>query len=203
MQTARMPQAGKGRRWRLLGMAPLLMLVGCQSMSRGGNGALIGGTGGAVLGNAVAKAAGGSRTAGTVIGGALGAITGAAVGDSIDQTERQAEARGAAHAINQQNIARAPSVDEVIELSRRGVSEQNIINQIHSTRAVYQLTNNDLIRMQQNFVPDRVVSTMQGTSPVVVAPQQRIFQPVYVERQPILVAPPPRPVGVGFHYHGH
>jgi hypothetical protein len=197
MQTARTPQAG---RWRLLGLTPLLFLVGCQGLSRGGNGALIGGTGGAVLGNAVAKAAGGSRTAGTVIGGALGAITGAAVGDSIDQTERQAEARGAANVINQQNAARAPSIDEVIQMSRSGVQEQNIINQIHSTRAVYQLTSNDVIRMQQNFVPDRVISAMQGTSAVAPA---RVYQaaPVYVERAPAVYVAPPRPVGVGFHYH--
>ena len=76
MQTAQMPQAGKGRYVRLVCLAPLLFLVGCSGASRSGNGALIGGGAGAVAGNVIAKAAGGDRTLGTILGGAAGALLG-------------------------------------------------------------------------------------------------------------------------------
>jgi hypothetical protein len=78
-------------------------------------------------------------------------------------------------------------------MSKSGVSEQNIVNQISSTRAVYNLSSTDLVKMQQNFVPDRVIATMQGTTAVV--PGQRVYQaaPVtYIEQAPVVA----RPVGV-------
>ena len=93
MQTAHMPQAAKWGRWKLLGIVPLMLLAGCQSSS--GTGALVGGGAGALLGNGIAKATGGSRTAGTAIGGILGAVGGAVVGDGMDQQRAKGRAEGA------------------------------------------------------------------------------------------------------------
>lgn len=182
MQTARTSQAAGRGRWKLLGLMPLLILAGCQS--RSGTGALVGGGAGALLGNAVAKATGGSRTAGTAIGGMLGAVGGAVVGDHVDQTERRAEAQGRAHALAQQNSLRAPTLQDIASLSRSGTPDGVIINQIHTTGATYPtLSVQDIQYLQENAVSSTVIQVMQATS-VPRAPQ-RVYSahpaPVYVE----------------------
>lgn len=195
MQTARTPQAaGRGLR-KLLSLAPLLLLVGCQS--RAGTGALVGGGAGALLGNAVAKATGGSRTAGTAIGGMIGAVGGAIAGDSVDQTEKRAEARGQAMAMAQRNAQRAPTIPDIVQMSRGGLTDAVIINQIRTTGATYpNLSSQDVTFMHQEGVSSAVIAEMQG------APQQRVYtaQPVTLVRPaPVYVEEPP-PVRAGFYY---
>jgi hypothetical protein len=187
----------------VVALLPLAFSVGCSGASRSTNGALIGGGAGALIGNGLAKAAGGSRTAGTALGGVAGAIGGAVLGDSIDQTERRAEERGRAEAVAYQNAARAPTIDDVISLSRQGVQESVIIGQIRSTNAVYQLTPYDLQRMHSNGVPATVINAMQAGPPPV---GRRVYtevpvQPVTVIERPVYVGPPPPSASVGFHYH--
>src|SRR5205085_3837111 len=129
-----------------LAVLPLALLSGCQTAE--GTGAVAGGAGGAVLGNLIAKAAHGSRTAGTVIGGAVGAIGGALVGNKVDRADaraRQAEAQAAAASAQP-----ALSVPDVVQLSQQGVTPTVIINQIRTTGSGYHLTSADLVYLPQN-----------------------------------------------------
>ena len=67
-----------------------LVLAGC-GMSKTGQGALIGGGGGAALG-AIIGALAGNAAIGTAIGGAVGAGAGAIIGKKMDKAKKEAEA---------------------------------------------------------------------------------------------------------------
>ena len=67
-----------------------LVLAGC-GMSKTGQGALIGGGGGAALG-AIIGALAGNTAIGTAIGGAVGAGAGAIIGKKMDKAKKEAEA---------------------------------------------------------------------------------------------------------------
>ena len=67
-----------------------LVLTGC-GMSKTGQGALIGGGGGAALG-AIIGALAGNAAIGTAIGGAVGAGAGAIIGKKMDKAKKEAEA---------------------------------------------------------------------------------------------------------------
>ena len=67
-----------------------LVLAGC-GMSKTGQGALIGGGGGAALG-AIIGALAGNAAIGTAIGGAVGAGAGASIGKKMDKAKKEAEA---------------------------------------------------------------------------------------------------------------
>lgn len=74
----------------LIGTTLILILLagvlGCETHT--GNGALIGGAGGAALGAAVGSHSHGRAGAGALVGGAIGAIGGAIVGNEMDRAER-------------------------------------------------------------------------------------------------------------------
>lgn len=60
--------------------------VGCETHT--GNGALLGGAGGALAGAAIGSHSNGRAGAGALVGGAIGAIGGAVVGNEVDRQER-------------------------------------------------------------------------------------------------------------------
>jgi uncharacterized protein YcfJ len=66
----------------------MTMLVGCATWNKLDNtekGAIIGGTSGAVVGNAV----GGRGAGGTLLGGAVGAVGGGLIGREMDRNDRR------------------------------------------------------------------------------------------------------------------
>jgi hypothetical protein len=66
----------------------VFLLTGCSSwnsLNGTQKGAIIGGTGGAVLGNTTS----GGRTSGTLIGGAAGAVGGGLIGRELDRRDRR------------------------------------------------------------------------------------------------------------------
>lgn len=156
--------------------------AGCENMSNTAKGGLIGGGTGAGLG----ALAGGGK--GALIGGLAGGLIGGAVGNDMDQHEkRQLETRVA---VAESQPRRPPlGVFDVIQLSREGMNEDVLVNQIRSTGSTFQLSTEDVRALQQNGVSSRVIIEMQNRPPVA----RRI---IYREPPPIYYAPPP-PVGVG------
>jgi hypothetical protein len=53
------------------------------------------------------------------------------------------------------------SVDDVIALSRKGLSPRIIIRQMANSNAIFDLTANDLIRLTDNGVSEEIISAMQ------------------------------------------
>jgi Glycine zipper len=168
----------------LLVILPGLMLTGCSSMSNTDAGILGGGAIGAATGAIVGKALG-NTGAGALIGAGAGAVTGGLIGNAEDKKEIR-DAKIAA--VNARNMG----MTDVAQLSKNGVSEGVIIEQIRTSGVVYNLSSTDLIWLKEQGVSDRVIYEMQATA--TRYPGRYYRQPVYV------VDPPPVAVGVGFGY---
>jgi hypothetical protein len=190
-----------GRTWRLLlggAILPIFLSTGCAGTNNTTGGAIAGtaiGAGtGAIIGHAIGGRCG--EGAGALIGGGVGLATGAVVGNSIDQkNEKKAEQQAAAAQAEVQS--HWPSLAEIQQMSASGTGDNIIINQIRATHAVYRLSANDILWLQQNGVHDAVISEMQATA-------TRVPQRVIVEGAPpppgVVVVEPAPVVGVGFGY---
>lgn len=157
------------------------LATGCETAT--GRGALIGGGAGAGIG----ALAGGPR--GAVIGAATGALVGGAVGNDMDRHDRIEKDRRLASAEAQAaaNAQPAMGMADVIQMTREGMDQNVIINQIRSTNSSFILSVEDLRMLQANNVSPRVIEEMQMRRPAT-----RVVQPRYV------YPPPPGPyVGVG------
>jgi hypothetical protein len=177
----------------IFGIAPFT--TGCSSMSHTGEGALAGGAIGAGTGALISKATGGSAGTGAVVGGLVGAVAGGAIGNEQDQREKQAlQARAAA--------AGQMGVFDVIQWTKAGRSEDEIINQIRATNSTFVLSAEDISGLKANNVGDRVIAEMQYRRPgmyrhgYVVAPPPPPPGYMVVEPTPAYVVAPPPTVGV-------
>ena len=171
--------------------------LGCASPYRSDQGALVGGLTGAGLGALVGNAVG-STGAGAAIGAGVGALSGAAVGGALDDIE--AQNRAEIEARLGRPAPGAVTTDDVIAMSRAGVSEEIIANHVRSHGLARPLQAADLIFLQQQGVSPGVVAAMQA--PPAVQPV------VYQQAQPVLVAAPPPywgppPCYYRPHYHHH
>jgi hypothetical protein len=151
--------------WMLAVTVLSLMASGCKSPYYADQGALAGGLGGAGLGALIGSATG-HAGAGAAIGAAAGAITGGAVGGALDDIDAKNRAQIAAATHHPPS---AVSVNDVVALSRSGVDEQLIVNQLASNGLQRPLQANDVIYLQQNGVSPRVIGVMQQTR--VAAPE--------------------------------
>jgi hypothetical protein len=172
---------GRFRKYALAGtFASVLLATGCDTAA--GTGLLAGGA----LGTGIGALAGGRR--GALAGGLIGAAAGGVGGALVDANkEKKAEQNAAA-----QVAARAPSLEDVVRLTQSGVADAQIIDQIRTCGAVYHLTSDQLIYLNQNGVHTAVVTELQATA-------YRTPRRIYVEQPPppvVFVEPaPPPPIG--------
>lgn len=158
MKGARFCGARTMRRfWVVVGVA--VLACGCQTMSgteKGiAGGGLIGGTAGAIIGKQMGNTAGGA-----LIGAGLGALAGGLTGNEIDKAEARSTAQVQAA---QYQAARPPlTVSDVATLAQQHVSDDLILNQIHSTHSRYRLSAQDIMWLKQNGVSDTVIREMQN-----------------------------------------
>jgi hypothetical protein len=172
----------------------LLMIVssGCSTMSHTDKGVLtggaLGGIGGALVGSAV-----GRPGAGAAIGAGLGAVAGGVTGSAVDRAEARADRADARAAATAAANQRPPlALHEIVAMTRNGVSDTIIINEIRQSGSTYRLTPDDIIWLKQQGVGDAVVAEMQRR-PVYAAPV------TYVRPRYVVIEEPP-PVSVGFSY---
>lgn len=160
-----------------------VLLGGCNSPYRSDQGALFGGLTGAGLGALVGNSLG-NTGAGAAIGAGVGAVSGAAVGGSLDEIEARNRAEIEAR-LGRPAPAGAVTIDDVVAMTRAGVSEDVIVNHIQNHGMAAPLRASDLIMLQQQRVSPRVVQTMQAPPApgAYVAPA-----PVYVD--PYAYPPP-------------
>jgi len=126
--------------------------------------------------------------AGAAIGGVVGAIAGSVLGNAEDQRSRAYYAQRQQQIYAQQQYRQTQSVglDDVIAMSRSGVSDQVIITAIQQRGLPQQLAVNDIVYLSQNGVSDNVIHSMQqltsgcGGAPVVVARPN----PVVIQSRP-------------------
>ncbi len=175
-------------------------------------GVALGAIGGAIAGGLIGDH-NNKAGAGAAIGGALGAVAGGVLGNASDKERAAAQQRyyydqqqRQSYQIQQQVIQTqsAVSTNDVVAMSRSGLSESVIINQIQQRGVQQQLQVADIIALHQQGVTEPVIAMMQqarvGSAPMVVAspPVQYVTPaPVIVEQHYVVphYAPPSR------HYH--
>jgi surface antigen len=173
----------------------LFLHSGCSSMSNTDKGVLTGGALGATAGGLIGGSHG-KAAPGAFLGGALGAVAGGLTGNAIDKSEQRAEARAVAAASATAPAAQpALSLQDVVELTRSGSSDDVIINQVRLSGAVYQLRTEDLLYLQNNGVREPVIRELQATG---YRQPRRVYTAVPVAQPVYVYPPPPPPVGVGF-----
>ena len=145
--------------WMLAATVLSFMASGCKSPYYADQGALAGGLGGAGFGALIGSATG-HTGAGAAIGAAAGAITGGAVGGALDDIDAKNRAQIAAATHHPPS---AVSVNDVVALSRSGIDEQLIVNQLASNGLQRPLQANDVIYLQQNGVSPHIIGVMQQT----------------------------------------
>lgn len=124
-------------------------------------GALFGGLLGAGTGAIVGNAAG-NTLAGTAIGAGVGALAGTAIGDSLDEMEARNRAM-IAQQLGREIPRGAVTYEDVIAMTKAGVAEELIVNQIRINGMVRPPTSDDIISLQQAGVSVNVIKAMQET----------------------------------------
>lgn len=177
------------------------------------SGTFLGGAMGAITGAII----GGRHHAGqdALIGAGVGAVTGNLLGRSKDRTDEQRAAAGQA-AVNQMNAqaaATAVTDNDLVQMTRAGVSEDVIISTMRSRGTRMDLSPQSLIALRQQGVGDRVILAAQqvGAAPGYYAGAPAYGPTVVSEVPPppsVIVAPAyrpyyyyPRPYYYGYHYY--
>lgn len=187
-------------------------------------GGLIGAGGGALVGSAFGGKSGGNRGENALIGAGVGLLGGALIGNAVDRADQRQVAAGNAVAFqanqqvatqNAQLAAQAVTNQDLVEMTRAGLSEEVIINTIRSRGSRIDTSPTSLVFMKQSGVSDRVVMAAQSASPPAPVMTSAAYPgpiainappPVIVAPAPVYYAPPPviRVYG-GYpgHYHHH
>lgn len=200
---------------------PTILTPSVYGQSRTGQGAVVGGATGAVIGGIIGHQ-NHETPEGALIGGAVGAIAGGLIGRAQDNhiaqdryNQQQAYNQGR-YAQQQAVLASGVSMSDVVSMSRSGLSEQLIISHINTKGVQRRPEVSEIIAMHQQGVSDYVISAMQNAplATQVVAPYpapQVVTQPstVIVREQPVYYSTPIitetyyRPVPVYGHGHSH
>jgi hypothetical protein len=131
--------------------------------------------------------ASGNAGAGAAIGAGIGALSGAVVGSELDAIEAQNRAQIEAQ-LGRQLRAGAVSTEEVVMMSQNGVDEELIVNHIRANGMIQPPNSGDLIYLNQQGVPTRVIAAMQ--------------EPPRVRKETVVVREPRPPVVVHEHVYG-
>lgn len=166
----------------LLTLASLLTLVSpASAQSHRSGGAALGGVAGAIAGGIIGHQ-NDETPEGALIGGAIGAIAGGVLGNAKDhQAARdqhyQYRIWRQQQQLNQQHARRdmgLVTMNDVVRLSRSGVSESVIINHIQNRGVERRPETHDIISLHQQGVSETVITAMQrcpaGRPPAVAAP---------------------------------
>ena len=176
-------------------------------------GAVTGGLAGAIAGGLIGDH-NDEAGAGAAIGGVLGAVAGGIFGNAKDKENRYQREQRQYYQQQQQAVVAQTSVSvaDVVSMSRSGLSETVIINQIQSRGVQSQPQVSDIIAMHGQGVSERVLSAMQQASTgsqrvaraavPARAPVRRVYTPapVYVEEHVVL---PHYPAPHFYHHFDH
>ena len=179
----------------LIMMAGAVLSSGCSSMNNTERGALGGGAFGAAVGAlADSKHPGTGAAIGALAGGTIGGLA----GNAADQDERRIKQ---AQAYAAQPVQGPLNLQDIVDMVRRGLSDDVVRNQIRASGTRYNLAPTDVSWLHDNGVSDAVIKEMQNTMYRRGGPRA-----VYVDQgyDPVVVVPPPRPVygpSFGFGYY--
>ena len=151
-------------------LSGLLLAAGGGCQSNAGTGALIGGAAGAGIGAIAGKQSHGKTVNGALIGGAVGAIGGGLIGNEMDKKE----ARDRERAYDRDRDYPPPprragrydapvTREDVIDWTRRGDRDEQIIDRIDRSRSVFYLSSRDENQLRDAGVSEEVIRAMKDT----------------------------------------
>lgn len=151
-----------------------------SAQSRTKDGATVGGIAGAVIGGIIGKQ-NDETPEGVLIGGAVGALTGGLLGKQQDDQlarqryyQQQAYQQQAYYAqqqrqyVQQQQVAQQQatpagiSANDIVQLTKSGLSETLILNQLQSRGVDRRLEVSEIIALHQQGVSDNILTAMQS-----------------------------------------
>jgi hypothetical protein len=161
----------------LIGSLMLGPVVGCESLPGGEHkqtqGAVIGGVAGAAAGALIAK---NNRILGALIGGALGAGGGWLIGSQVEKADKKddavkADRRARDNPVTAEEARRATTadinndgyvtMDEVVAMSKAGLSDDEMIDRLDRTDQFFELTKEQEDYLTDHGVSRKVVTAMR------------------------------------------
>jgi uncharacterized protein YcfJ len=146
----------------------ILLNTGCQSnKTRVAEGAVIGGLLGGAAGGIIGNQSGNAGM-GAGIGIAAGAVTGAIIGSQINKPQTEAKQKAEA---KQETKNTAPakteeiktlSMQQIVEFTKQGLTDDEIINKIKATNSKFNLTKDGIDYLKQQRVSQKVIDAMQA-----------------------------------------
>lgn len=100
---------------------------------------------------------------GALIGAAAGALSGGLAGATLDEQDRKVVNQSSPRTLQRMDRGDPLTLNDVIQLSHIGVSDETIIHYINETGSIYQLTETQVRRLQSAGVSDRVIQFMSET----------------------------------------
>ncbi len=137
--------------WIVVGSLALLC-AGCES--KAGTGALVGAGAGGLVGG---LAGGGT---GAAIGIAAGAVGGALIGYAMDEHDKKVMQENSPDTMRRINNGQQLYVSDIESMHHNGLSDEVIINQIHATKSVFQLSTDQINDLKRQGVSDKVINAM-------------------------------------------
>lgn len=151
----------------------------------------------------------GNAKNGALIGAVAGGLTGATMGSQVDEANQAEQRFATEQAIAAQNSA--VSLDQVIQMTASGLSDELITNQIKANGVAQRIETNDIILLKNQGVSESVILQLQTTSsqPNRVIATHRYPAPAPVVEVTPFYAPPiiarpvfrPPPIFVPAHRH--
>ena len=139
---------------RLVIQITLLTTLLCSCQSNTGTGVLSGASVGASFGG---MRGGG---AGALIGSAAGVIAGGLIGAALDSQDRKVIERSSPRTVHRMDHGEPLTINDVIKLSRGGVSDDAIIEYMQETETSYHLSQAQIRRLQEAGVSQKVLDYM-------------------------------------------
>ncbi|MCR9294795.1 MAG: glycine zipper domain-containing protein [bacterium] len=215
----------RSRRWLVVYAAVLAMGSPLLAQSGTQNGATAGGLAGAIIGGIVGHQ-NDEVPEGILIGGAVGAVTGGLLGKAHDrELERQRYMQQQVYNQQQQDYYRQQqaitrtgvSTQDVVNMSRSGLSETLIISQLEARGVQRRLEVSEIIALHQQGVSDNIIAAMQRAPLATdLVPARTIASPTsnrtttVVVEEPVIYSPAPvvvervyHPVPRHYHYRPH
>ncbi|MCA9078039.1 MAG: hypothetical protein KDA93_23620 [Planctomycetaceae bacterium] len=153
-------------------------------MNHAQSGAVVGSGLGAMTG-AIIGAGSGHAEGGALIGAAAGALAGGLAGDAEDAREERDAA--IAQAAYTQQLQRAITNVDVIQMTQSGISDDVIVSSMNSQGGNFDLSPQGIISLKNSGVSDGVILAMQKFDHVASPPVTRV---IHEPRTRVIIAEP-------------
>jgi len=134
-----------------------VLVVGCQSLGQKTKaGAVIGTISGAGIGGIIGHQSG-HAAEGAAIGAAVGALTGAVIGKQMDRNKQAEDVAKSANSAQADKL----TLQQIVELTKEGISDEVIIDRIRLTNSKFELTDSVISYLRENKVSERVIAELK------------------------------------------